>query len=240
MQISSLVFDLFCLVIILLSAIFFARKGVIAGLLSLLGSAIAIGVAVFGANRLAPVVFGRFFEDRLVQTLGDAFAQQNALTLDLMLEQLTGLLPPAAQQALLDRLGGADLSVVGLAETVVGEIVKPVVLPIITLVLFIIFFLLLRVLIGVLLHLLQATRGLPYLGTAQKAFGGVAGVCIGAVYVLVMVVVLKGLGGLLGAGFPAEEWLASSLFYQSFGRISLFSLTLPGGLLGWLPPAWQL
>lgn len=219
MQISSLIFDVFCLVLILLSALFFARKGVIAGLLSLLGSAVAVVAAAMGARTLAPRVFGQFVEDRLVQSLGDAFAQQNAIALDQMLEKLSELLPPAAQQALLGTLGDADLSVVGLAETVVGEMVKPVMLPIITLVLFVIFFLLLRVLIGFLLHLLQATRGLPYLGTAQKAFGGVAGVCIGAVYVFVIVAVLKALGALMGEGFFVEEWLASSLFYQAFGRI---------------------
>ncbi len=219
MQTSSLVFDLFCLVLIVLTTIFFARKGIIAGLLSLLGSAIAIGVSAFGSRALAPVIFSRFFEDRLVQSLGDAFAQQNALNLDLMLEQLSGLLPDTARQALLGSLSGADLSVVGLAETVVAEIVKPVLLPIITVVLFILFFLLLRVIIGVLLHLLQATRGLPYLGTAQKAFGGLAGVCIGAVYVFVIVAVLKGLEAFLGGNMAPSELLASSLFYQSFSRI---------------------
>ena len=223
MQTYSLFFDIFCLILILLSALYFARKGVIAGLLSLLGTVVAVAVSAFGSRALALPVFERFFRANLVGSLEEAFAQQNALSIDLMLEQMSRLLPPAAQQALLDSLGNVDLSAASLAEKVVTEIVQPVVLPVVSLVLFIIFFLALRMLIGALLHFLRAARGLPFLGTAQKAFGAVAGVCIGALYVALLVIILKQAGAFLDIPFLTPDVLEGSMFFKAFSGFNFLS-----------------
>ncbi|MDL2253557.1 hypothetical protein LJC49_05710 [Ruminococcaceae bacterium OttesenSCG-928-I18] len=223
MQASALIFDIVCLVIIILCALFFARKGILAGLLSLLGTVISIAVASLGSRALALPVFDRFFRPGLEESLENAFAEQNALATDMMLEEMSNFLPGPAQEALLASIGSADLNMENLAEKIVTEMVQPIVLPVITLVLFVILFFMLRVIIAILLHVLQAARGLPFVGTAQKAMGAVAGVFIGALYVFILVTVLEVVGTLMTPSEASEGLIANSLFYNVFSNINFIT-----------------
>ncbi len=220
MPLPALIFDIACLVVLLLSALYFARKGIIAGLLSLLGTAIAIAVSTFAARSFALPVFDKFFRAGLLESLESAFADQNALAIENAMQQLNQILPAQAREALLGAVNISELNPAQLADKMVTEIVQPLVLPVVTLVLFVVCFLLARVLIGVLLHLLSAARGLPYIGTVQKAFGAVAGVCIGALYVFVLVMVLEVAGNFLGAEALGGGVLTSSYFYKAFSQIN--------------------
>ncbi len=222
MQGAALIFDGICLLIIVLTAIFFSKKGGVVGIFSMAGTLLVAGVSLFGARALASPVFDYFFRDRLIMGLEESFLHQSMEEPRLALEEFSAQLPSGLQKSLLDSMEQIDMGTDGYMELLVNDVVKAIVLPAIVLVLFLIFFALLRPLLTMLLHVIFKKKTFSKLKTPQKVMGALVGLVVGCLYVLVLVNVAAAIAPIMEFSFFQSETLRGSVVYTLLTGWGLF------------------
>ena len=58
----SMIFDLFLLAVLLLSAFYYSRKGFVAGIVHFVGSLVSLVGAWIASSKISPAVFENFFK----------------------------------------------------------------------------------------------------------------------------------------------------------------------------------
>lgn len=221
---TSIIFDIICFALIIGCTIYFASKGLLAGLLSLLGTIASLVIAFFASRALAPNIFEWLFRDRLIDSTHAAIAEHAVANIGDLLDEVVGFLPDFVKEPIIAQFGG-DITLFDsweFATRVVDDVITPIVTPIIAVILFVIIFALLRLLFSVLTRLLRGVNRVPVIGTANRVLGGVAGVLIGLLYVFLLVVVLSALSSLYGSEADPGGLFGRSLFYRLFSHISIF------------------
>ncbi len=216
MTATSLIFDGICLLIVLLTAVYFSSKGGLTAVFSVVGTMVVFVLSLFGARTLAPIVFDYFFKDRLItgiqESVWDAGAQEPLLAL----EEFSQSLPKGLRESLLASADQVEAGTEGYVELLVNDVVKALLLPAIILILFIILFALLRPLVTLLVHMIRKGRGITKLKTPQKVAGALAGVFLGGLYVLLLVNVAAAVAPIMEFSFFQNGALQSSIFYRLF------------------------
>lgn len=220
----SIVFDIVCVAIIVICALYFASKGLLAGLLSLASTLISLAVAFFGGRALSPKVFEWLFRDRLIENTYSAIEEHAVSNIRDLLGEVVGFLPDFVKEPIIDQFGDFTIfDSYGFAARVVDEVIAPIVIPIITVILIILIFVLLRLLFNILIKLLRGVNRVPVLGAANRIMGGVAGLLVGLLYVFLLVVVLSAMGFLYDA--DTGGFFGRSIFYRLFSNIRFFPST---------------
>ena len=163
---TALIWDLALALLALVTVILGFRRGLLASLVSLLGTAAAVVAAAILSPRAAASVYDAFLAERLEQSISESMA-----------ERLT------AFAELLYRLGVGE-GVTDAAENAV----RTVSVALVGVVCFLVIFLLVMLLVRLLLRLTRGVNRVPVLGGVNRLFGGVLGV--GEAYLLLYVIAL--------------------------------------------------
>ncbi len=222
---ASIIFDIICAAIIVICVAYFASKGFLAGLLSLVGTLVSIVVSFFVSRALSPWLFEHVFRNPLIERTQATIDEQAGATIQQVVDAIIGFLPDFVTQPLVDQMDGGGLILLdtGLfAARVVDDVFGAILIPLIAVVLFLLIFILLRLLVGLLLKLLRGVNRIPVLGPANRVLGGVSGIVVGLVYVFLLVTVLSLAQRYSSLLSTANTFISKSIFFQLFSGISLF------------------
>lgn len=219
-----MIFDLICIAIVLLCCIYFARKGLLAGIFSFAGSLTSAILAGVLARALGLPLFNQFFRPSLERNISGMIGEYSVLSVDELLKSAVPYLPDNLVESMSQRVGDtAGLTAEAFSQRVVEDIVLPLILPIIHLVLFFIFFSLLRVLIGMLVSVFTSANRVPVLGTTNRILGAVLGVLLGLLYVFIIVLAIYTLQNIGEPPAAGEGLLEGSKVYELFSGFPFLS-----------------
>ena len=211
------IIDIILLVIIFITAIKSFINGFFAAVVDLVGNIVGLIASWIMANRWAPVVYERFFRERIV-TKTYAYIQDRTNVLDVqsIVEKFTGGLPAEFMQdfaaeagQLLDK---AKEPTVELAQTIADTLIGPIATLIITLVIFAVLCSVCCVLASLLAKALKAINKIPVVGFANRLGGFAVGVFAGVVNVIIISCVLSAIAVITHNALPfiSMEVLAQS------------------------------
>lgn len=221
----ALIFDLILLVVLVVVANSYARKGLVAGVVQFVGSLASLAGAVLLSHQVSPMVFEQFFESGFTKTIESALASGSQLSLDQTVEKYTGFLPDALKQNII--ASAQELFTTGapeLATQLVEQVIAPLVTPIIAVVVFFVAFALCKFLVGLLVAVLTNFNRIPLVGSFNKLLGFAMGLCAG---VLDLYLILCGVWAIILITGGSLEWLndatlSHSIAYQLFGQFNPF------------------
>lgn len=222
---TSIVLDGIALILLVGCALFYAKRGFLASLISFLGTLISLIGSILFANWLSPVLFNSLFRSGLENRVAELLQQTGVQTVSDVLKNIFGFLP----QSVADMLGASFTDSVAatspeLASKIVNEAVMPLIVPIITVVLFLVLFLVLRVLVAWLSKLLTGANKIPLLGAGNRLLGFVAGILVGGLYVYLLLCAVWGVDAVYGGGLMAAQYFDKSLVYRFTAAWNIFAL----------------
>lgn len=187
----AVIFDIICALVIIITIIVCAWKGFLSSILSLAGTLVAVVAAFFISRAAAVPLFEALFRDRLVERTATSIESYGAYSLQELVDSISGL-PDAVGQAILSNFGNQyNFDTQSFAASVVDEVVAPMLIPVIAIGIFILLFILFRILVAILTKVFRGANRVPVLGAANRIFGGVAGLCIGLLYVFLIVMIVQ-------------------------------------------------
>jgi uncharacterized membrane protein required for colicin V production len=221
------ILDIAIALIVILTVIRYLRSGFIAGMLDFFGTLLSVGGAVWGAKKVAPILFEKLFRDNLVSRTEYALeSSEGVLTIDELLNKISGFLPRNVIDTFFGEgaVGTFDLSVPDIAQTIVTDVVQPLVMPVLTILLFFMIFIVCRIVIGFIVTALKNINRIPILGTANRVLGAASGLLVGLLYGYLIVCAVWTLVVITGGdiSFLQEEMLQNSFFYGIFSGIIPF------------------
>lgn len=225
MSLSSLVFDLIVLAVVVLCAIYYSRKGFVSGVFSFFGTLIALVVAAFAAQRLSGAIFTHFFRDGMIENVTGTLAETGIHDLDTLMHQVIGFLPEYLVDTITEALNPVlDFSAADIAIQVVDQVVQPMLTPLIMIILFFALFALMRILIGVIRSLAVGLARMPALNMVNSILGAAIGVLIGVLYVFIALCVVWGYDRINPAAAVEQSYFGSSLVFSLLDRFNFFAL----------------
>jgi uncharacterized membrane protein required for colicin V production len=226
----SFVFDILCVALLLVLALIYAHKGLVATLVQGFGTLASLIGAKFFADWASPLVFDNFLAGKFASRITDTLtAGGGTVDLPAIVEKYAGFLPQSfvdsvvsAVQASLD--GVLATNAAAMAQTIVTEVIAPLVTPVIAIVLFFVAFALLRMIVSLLVTVLTNVNKIPVVGTVNKALGFGVGLLAGAVDLFLLLCGVWALMVVTGGGLPFlnETALANSYFYKFFSVVNPF------------------
>ena len=225
----SFLFDMMCTAVWLGLAVHYARKGLLAALVQIVGSLFSLIGAQQAAAWGSGALFDRFLAGSFRERIAVSLSAGGAVDLAAIAERYAGFLPEpirrqvvaACEQALAGLLTD---NVLVMADTIVQEVIRPLLTPVFSVVLFFLCFAALRMVISLLVTVLGLVNRLPVLGAVNHGLGLAAGVAAGLADVFLLLCVVWALIVITGGNLPAlnEQLLGGSIYYQTFSRINPF------------------
>ena len=225
----SFLFDMMCTAVWLGLAVHYARKGLLAALVQIVGSLFSLIGAQQAAAWGSGALFDRFLAGSFRERIAVSLSAGGAVDLAAIAERYAGFLPEpirrqvvaACEQALAGLLTD---NVLVMADTIVQEVIRPLLTPVFSVVLFFLCFAALRMVISLLVTVLGLVNRLPVLGAVNRGLGLAAGVAAGLADVFLLLCVVWALIVITGGNLPAlnERLLGGSIYYQTFSRINPF------------------
>ena len=225
----SFLFDMMCTAVWLGLAVHYARKGLLAALVQIVGSLFSLIGAQQAAAWGSGALFDRFLAGSFRERIAVSLSAGGAVDLAAIAERYAGFLPEpirrqvvaACEQALAGLLTD---NVLVMADTIVQEVIRPLLTPVFSVVLFFLCFAALGMVISLLVTVLGLVNRLPVLGAVNRGLGLAAGVAAGLADVFLLLCVVWALIVITGGNLPAlnEQLLGGSIYYQTFSRINPF------------------
>ncbi len=228
---SSLIFDLICLVLVLVVARRYAKKGLLACVVECGGTLGSLIGAKLVSAWVAPQIFVQWFAPGMRVQVLEKLASGGNVDLNALVAELEGFLPQSLIQSVVEpakeQLEAAFSSNLGtLADTLMEQLITPLLVPIIAAVLFFLVFVMLRMAVSVIAHTLTCINGIPLIGTANKSLGFVAGGAVGLLYLFLLLCAVWALITITGGRLPYldDTLLTGSIFYRVFNAINPFTV----------------
>lgn len=222
---AATIFDLILLVLLLVVAFGYAKRGFVAGLVQFVGNLASLIGAILLSRQIAPIVFRQFFENSFVAQIEKALSSGGEVGLQTMIEKYAGFLPQGVKESITE--SGNNLltsNAPELADRLVQDVIAPLFTPLIAIVVFFVAFALCKLLVGFIVAVLTNFNRIPLLGGVNKALGFGMGILAGLVdlYLVLCAVcaVLVITGGSIGN--LNETTLQGSIAYQLFSQINPF------------------
>lgn len=225
MPVPSLLMDVCALCVIVLCAIFYAKRGFVSGLFSFLGTLGALLLALFGARGLAPRVFDSFFAPGLTEGITSAIEDQGVTDVTQMVNDALRFLPQSVRDEVLQNLGPQvpAFSAGDVAYQVVETVVKPIVLPFLHIILFFVILFLARLVFGSIRKLAVGMARLPVISTLDSAVGAVMGVLVSVLYVYILLCVIWGYDVLNPINAFGETYFHRSFVWELLRPFNFFA-----------------
>ncbi len=230
MMTPSLIFDLICLLVVLLAAAQFAKKGLLATLVECVGTLGSLIAAKIFSGWAAVQIFQSWFAEGLREKIVLSLEQSGSLDLQAIVSNLAGFLPESMIQSVVEPIRGQLEAALAtntevMADTLMTKLIQPLLVPVIIAILFFLTFILLRIVVGVVVHMLTKVNGIPILGTANKGLGFLAGSAVGILYLFLLLCAVWIVVAVTGGQLPYlnNTTLAHSFCYNIFVAINPFT-----------------
>ena len=222
-MLSSILLDVSVLVILIICAIYYYKKGFASGLFNFVGTLAAVIASVFLAVTLASAAFDALLRQSMVDKTQSLITEHGIQNLRELLNYVVGFLPAGVLGTAATSLGSglSDLSV-NMSTELVDKVIAPLIIPFIALVMFLICFMFLRFLFGLISKGLRTINHIPLVGSVNKILGLAIGVLIGLLYTFVILCVFWGIDAMYGGGHFASGLFADSIVYRLFGNLNVF------------------
>lgn len=188
----GLIYDVCFLILFTVATVRSWRQGLLAGVADLAGTLLGTLGGLWGANRLAPIVYRELLREPIAAQVGKAL-QNAGGDAAAVAEQLSGL-PQALRNAIVEVLGQ---NAAALPEQV-ADALEPVLLPFLQVVLFLLFCAALRWVCAMVVRLLRHVNDVPLLGGLNRLLGLVLGLVVGLLDCWLLSMLLWVLGCTLG------------------------------------------
>ena len=209
---ASLLYDgIFCIVLFLFFITYYG-KGLLKALLQLLGFLGAFAVALFVSGRVAPLLYARLVQQRLVSNVAKQLTQYR----DGVLEAFgDGWVGRVVRNFVTSPSQLSDADIGEKASEIVAGSLESVATSLLRIIVFVVAFLLAYLLIKFIARLFGGVNAIPVIGFANRLFGGMLGLVMGLLVLLVISACLS-----IALHFYTAPWLNADVIAQS----SLFSL----------------
>lgn len=220
----ALILDILLLGILILSALFAWKQGFVSTLIELGGTVVSLAVSYLAVNKLTPQLFEQFFKSGLIAKTHEVLVNGEQGTVQTMLEGIASFLPKSLADQLLgnasaqlDQLVNANAP--NMAEQVVQTVIMPLILPLISVVVFFVAFALCNLLVRLARAAFANLNRVPLVGGANRAFGLVLGLVLGAMRIMLALCVVWAVQVVLASD---TNLLETSFFYSLFAGFDPF------------------
>ena len=226
----SLIFDIICVVLLVLFAIKYARRGLLATVVGLAGNLASVVGAYLFSRWAAPWLFDNLMAEGLKNTVTNTIQQTGTVDLAVLVDQYGSFLPESLRQSVVDSVGDAlslslTESAAQMADALVASVLQPLLVPVLSIALFFVAFALCRMVVSFLVTVLGLVNKIPVLGGVNRALGFVAGVVAGGVDLFLILCVVWALIVVTGGSLPVlnDADLAASWCYRLFLHFNPFT-----------------
>lgn len=225
----SRIMDIAIALIAIIMVLRYLRSGFIAGALDFCGMLLSIGGALWGANKLSPMLFENLFKENLIARTDNVLENsEGVLSVNELLNKISGFLPRNVIETFFGEdmvTGTFDLSLPDIAGTIVNDVVQPLVLPVLKVLVFFMIFIVCRIVVGFIVSALKNINRIPVVGSANRALGAVSGLLVGLMYGYLIVCAVWALVVITSGDIPflQETTLQNSFFYGIFSGIIPFN-----------------
>lgn len=222
---AAMIFDIVLLVVLISTAMHYAGKGFLAGIVHFIGNLLSLVAAWILSAQISPAVFENFFKNSLVESTRRLLQSQADINVTELVERYAGFLPGSMKQNIIEATAGVlDTSAPDMALLVVEKVITPLLVPIISVVVFFITFALCRLLVSLVSAMLSTVNHIPLLGTVNRWLGFASGIGVGAINVILLLCAAWAAVLILGESNPYwnEAILSKSWFYQLFAPYNPF------------------
>ena len=225
-----MIFDLLCLALVVITAVRFAGKGMLASVVEVVGTLASLLGARLVSGWAAPQIFDSLFASGLKENIHGYLATAGQVDVAGVLDQFAGFLPASVVSGVLDPLQGQlENALAGNLEStttfLMENVLEPLLVPLVAIVLFFVTFALLRMAVSLVSNVLTAiVNHIPLIGQANKGLGFVAGAVVGLLYLFLVLCGIWALITITGGRLPMldDALLTNSIFYRIFGAINPF------------------
>jgi uncharacterized membrane protein required for colicin V production len=225
----SFIFDMICLAVLLVLALIYARKGLVATLVQCFGTlASLIGARVL-ADWASPIIFESFLAQGFYSRISTTITENGTVNLSDLAEKYAGFLPQQLIDSVVQSVqgtvdGALSSNAANIADTVVTQVIEPLFTPVISIVLFFVAFAVFRMLVSLIVTALTNVNRLPVIGSVNRWLGFLVGLLAGSVDLFLILCALWAIMVITGGGLPYlnEAALQTSVFYKIFNTINPF------------------
>lgn len=225
-----MIFDLLCLLLVVITAFRFAGKGMLASVVEVVGTLGSLLGARLVSGWAAPRIFDSLFASGLRENIRGYLASASQVDLTGILDQFVGFLPDSVINGVVGPVQGQLESALtgnleSMTDTLMTGLIQPLLVPLVAIVLFFVAFALLRMAVSLLSNVLTAiVNHIPLIGQANKGLGFVAGAAVGLLYLFLVLCGVWALITITGGRLPVldDALLTNSIFYRIFGAINPF------------------
>lgn len=222
---TAIILDIILIGVIVTAAIVFMRKGFIAGIVNFVGTLAALIASMTVSNKVAPILFEKFFQSGLVSKVTRMIEEQGTYYLEELVEGVASFLPiEYVQNVLKDALASINSESATLAQDIVASAFAPLFVPIISIILFFILYAVLKIIIVQISKALVNINKIPLVGTVNQVLGLGSGALCGILQVTVILFALWGITIISNNGLPFfnTSVLQGSFMYSTFLKINPF------------------
>ena len=225
MSLPSLLMDLCAVLIVVICALFYARRGVVAGLFGFAGTLGSLLAAIFGSRWLAPIAFDRFLAPGICEGVAEAVESQGITDVSQLVNDAMGFLPESVRQAVLQNIGPQlpTASAADIASRVVETVVAPLVIPLVQMILFFVILFFTRMVVGVIRRLVVGVSRLPVISTLNSAVGAVLGVLASVLYIYILLCVIWSYDVLNPVNAFGELYFSKSFLWELMSPLNFMA-----------------
>lgn len=223
MNVYSLVMDLAVLAVVVMCAVYYARRGFVAGVFSFFGTLIAVLLAGVAARFLSPAIFDLFFRAGMEKQVAETIAEQGVTDLYNLVQSVLRFVP----EGLLEFMGievnmALDYTAPDVAANVVDQVLAPLITPFIMIIVFFVLFALVRVLVGVVRSLAVGLSKVPAMNTVNSVLGAAVGIFVACIYVFVGMCVIWAYDATQPLQPLGYAYFSQSIAYRIFYGLNFF------------------
>ncbi len=225
----SFIFDMLCVAAVLILALLYAKKGLVATLMQCFGTLASLVGAKLLSDWASPLIFENFLAQGFVKRISDTVSSGGAVSVADIVEKYAGFLPQHFIDSVVESVQGTvdsalSSNAAAIADTVVTEIIEPLFTPVIAIVLFFVAFAVFRMLVSLLVTALTNINRIPVVGGVNRWLGFCVGLVAGCVDLFLILCALWAVMVITGGGLPYlnEAALETSVFYKAFSAINPF------------------
>ncbi|MEF9970294.1 MAG: hypothetical protein RSD01_06595 [Ruthenibacterium sp.] len=221
----AILLDIALVLLLIATMVYYRGKGLVAGLLDLVGNLAALSVAWVLSGKFSPNVFENFFKSGLIESTAKTIQEQGTFNFNNFMNGFAKFLPDSLVENLTDSAGNLlNSGAPDIAQQIVEQVIAPLIVPIITVVVFFATYAVCKLILAFLVATLTNINHIPIVGGVNRTLGMLVGVLAGGINILLALCLLFAIVALTGSSLPVvnEQALSGSFFYAAFAQYNPF------------------
>lgn len=222
----AILLDIALVAVLIITMLKYRDRGLVSGLLDLVGNIAALIIAWFAGSKAAPVIFESVFKNGLIERTADTIQKQGQFNLNSVIAGISDILPKNFVDSITQSADGLlQSNAPELAQQIVEQVISPLVEPIITVVVFFAAYLICKMLIAFVATALTNINKIPMVGSVNHTLGAVIGVVAGIINAVLILCFLWAVVAITSDSLPVinSNALSGSFLYTMFSAYNPFA-----------------